>query len=246
MQLSDEQQIRLFGQQLAPLDDEELVSCTRRYLEVRYAPVFDAIEQGAWLRLDRIGMRLLGLQTLDAVEWLYLKLALVGGGERHARYVMVDEVQDYTTTQLAVLARLFPNANFLLLGDENQAVNEGTATFAQVRELFEALRGSVDECALMISYRSSPEITDLFCRLLPPDQRVEASSVRRPGTPPEIVECASDDEYAAALRAAVEAAADEGALCALIANSRTRASAPAALRVYGAWARMGPMPSFSA
>ena len=223
MQLSDEQQIRLFGQQLAPLDDEELVSCTRRYLEVRYEPVFDAIEQGEWLRLDRIGMRMLGLQTLDAVEWLYLKLALVGGGERHARYVMVDEVQDYTTTQLAVLARLFPNANFLLLGDENQAVNEGTATFAQVRELFEALRGSVDECALMISYRSSPEITDLFCKLLPEDERIEASSVQRPGTAPRIVECASHDDYEATLKRIVEEAAAEEGLTALIANSRSRA-----------------------
>ena len=117
MSLSNEEQISLFGQQLAPLDDEELVSCTRQYLRARYARVLDDLDDGAWLRLDRIGMRVLDVQTLDAVEWLYLKLALVGGGERYARYVMVDEVQDYTTTQLAVLARFFPNAHFLLLGD---------------------------------------------------------------------------------------------------------------------------------
>ena len=223
MDLPDDEQIRLFGQQLAPLDEEEVASYTRQWLVKRYAPVIDAIEEGAWLRLDRIGMRMLGTETLDAVEWLYLKLALVGGGARDARYVMVDEVQDYTTTQLAVLARYFGNAHFLLLGDANQAVNAGTATFAEIRDLFCDLRGSVDECALMISYRSSPEITKLFSKLLPDDERLEASSVQRPGTKPEIIECDGDAAYDEALRGAVRAAAGEESLCALIANSRTRA-----------------------
>ena len=223
MELPNDEQIRLFGQQVAPLDDEELVAATRQYLRVRYEPVIRDIEEGKWLRLDRIGMRMLGVQTLDAVEWLYLKLALVGGGEHHACYVMVDEVQDYTVTQLAVLARFFPNAHFLLLGDENQAVHAGTASFAEVRELFRGLRGSVDECSLMISYRSSPEITALFTKLLPEDQRVEASSVQRPGTDPVVIECASDDEYENALYESVLKASTEDCLTALIANSRTRA-----------------------
>ncbi len=223
MSLSNEEQISLFGQQLAPLDDEELVSCTRQYLRARYARVLDDLDDGAWLRLDRIGMRVLDAQTLDAVEWLYLKLALVGGGERYARYVMVDEVQDYTTTQLAVLARFFPNAHFLLLGDENQAVNEGTASFAEIRDLFKGILGSVDECALMISYRSSPEITDLFCKLLDEDERVQATSVQPSGTSPVVIECDGRDEYEAALRQAVAGAADDEGLTAIIANSRSRA-----------------------
>ena len=223
MDLSNDEQIRIFGQQLAPLDDEEMVGFARQYLTARYRPVVTAIEQGEWLRIDRIGMRMLGKQTLDAVEWLYLKLALVGGGAHRARYVMVDEVQDYTLTQLAVLARYFSNAHFLLLGDENQAVYAGTATFAEIRDLFAKLRGSVDECALMISYRSSPEITDLFTRLLPEDERIEASSVQRPGVEPVIVECDGAQAYEAALRDAVAAAAGEDCLTALIANSRTRA-----------------------
>ena len=223
MELSDEEQIRLFGQQIAPLDESELISSTRRYLTVRYEPIVRGIEEGEWLRLDRIGMRMLGKQTLDAMEWLYLKLALVGGGEHHARYVMVDEVQDYTTTQLAVLSRFFPNAHFLLLGDENQAVSEGTASFEQIRQLFGELRGGVDECALMISYRSSPEITELFCKLLDESERIEATSVQRPGTPPRIIEREDREEYEAALREAVNEAAGQDGLTALIANSRSRA-----------------------
>lgn len=221
--LSNDEQVRVFGQQIAPIGDDEIVERTRQWLQIRYAGVEEQIENGAWLRLDRIGRRLLGKETLDAVEWLYLRLALVGGGERHARYVMVDEVQDYTLPQLAVLARYFSNAHFLLLGDENQAVRAGTATFAEIRDLFCRLRGGVSECALMISYRSSPEITDLFCKLLPDDQRIEASSVQRPGTAPKIVECEGEAAYEAALRAAVEEAAGSDCLTALIANSRTRA-----------------------
>ena len=223
MDLPNDEQIRLFGQQLAPLDDDELVEYARMYLAKRYEPVRNAIADGAWLRLDRVGMRMLGRETLDAVEWLYLKLALIGGGCRGARYVMIDEVQDYTVAQLAVLARYFAGAHFLLLGDENQAVRAKTASFAEIRELFKSLLGSVDECSLMTSYRSSPEITNLFCRLLDESDRVRATSVQRPGTEPVIVECASDAEYDAAIRAHVAAAAGEERLSAIIANSRTRA-----------------------
>ena len=122
------------------------------------------------------------------------------------------------------MARYFANAHFLLLGDENQAVNDGTASFAQIRDLFSDLKGNVDECALMISYRSSPEITALFSKLLPIDQQLEASSVQRPGTIPEIIECAGKDAYEDALCKAVRQAAEEDCLTALIANSRTRAN----------------------
>ena len=240
MDLPDDEQIRIFGQQVAPLDEDELASLTRSYLARRYEPVERAIEEGAWLKLDRIGMRALGQGTLDAVEWLYLKLALVGGGARHARYVMVDEVQDYTLAQLAVLARYFPNAHFLMLGDENQAVWDGCATFAEVRALFEKLRGSAETCSLMISYRSSPEITELFCKLLPERERVQASSVLRPGTEPRIVECDTREGYERALREAVEQAAREQCLTALIANSRTRAKQLAKLLAGAPLRRVAP------
>ena len=63
-----------------------------------------------------------------------------------AKYVMIDEVQDYTTAQLAILSRYFRRANFLLLGDENQAIKPGTASFDEIRHVFEATRGEVSEC----------------------------------------------------------------------------------------------------
>jgi DNA helicase-2/ATP-dependent DNA helicase PcrA len=203
-------------------DEEELVELTRKYLEDRYAPVVDAIENGEWLRIDRIGMRLLGKKALTSAEWLYLKLSLAGGANREARYVMIDEVQDYTEAQLMVLAKYFPNAHFLLLGDENQAIREGTANFERVKSVFEKAKGTVDECSLMTSYRSSPEITSLFTRLLPDAQRVQAQSVQRPGTEPNV--CIEKSRKALDKRVAdlVEGAAGSEGLTAVIAPNSQR------------------------
>ncbi len=220
--LDVEQQYEIFGETLAPDDEEETIAYARRYVEHRYAAAHDQIEHLAWLRFDRIGMRLLGQTALSATEWLYLRLIFTGIGERDARFVMVDEVQDYTEAQLMVLARFFSRAHFLLLGDEHQAIYEGTATFARIAEIFATTHGSVDECRLLTSYRSSPEITELFCGLLEPDERCRLTSVQRAGVAPVIRAFAEKDAYLAALRAAV-AEPGEG-LTAIVAESDARVS----------------------
>ena len=139
-----------------------------------------------------------------------MKLALAGGANRGARYVMVDEVQDYSLAQLMVMARYFCNAHFLLLGDENQAIKEGTATFSQIEQGFaHVLDVSVELCRLQTSYRSSPEITALFKTLMNGDSCMDVASVQRPGNKPVIKPCATDEEYFAALRGAVAQAAED-------------------------------------
>lgn len=220
--LDVEQQVELFGETVSPENDEEIAELTRRLVESRYSGAHDEIDRLSWLRLDRIGMRLLGKGALSATEWLYLRLLFTGTGERDARFVMVDEVQDYTVAQLMVLARHFSRAHFLLLGDEHQAISEGTATFAQVADVFRETHGSVDECGLLTSYRSSPEITALFTGLLEPDERRRLTSVQRPGTKPVIESYEDRDAYLDALRAAV-AGPSEG-LTAVIAESDARVS----------------------
>ena len=222
--LSDAEQIECFGENvfIGDMDEAELASYTERFLRWRYAGVEDEIEDGRWLRLDAIGMRLTGSENLSAIEWLYLKLALVGGGMRHARYVMIDEVQDYSAAQLMCLARYFGKAHFMLLGDENQAIREGTASFAQVREVFERACGSVETCELMTSYRSSPEITALFTSLLDDEERVRVESVQPAGISPVIIECTDDVDYEAQLRMAVEEALEAECLAAIIAPDARR------------------------
>lgn len=222
MDLPYEEKVDIFGHVPQPANDQDYRDYARQYLEYRYAPVVAAIDNGEWLRIDRIGMRMLGKQDLTSAEYLYLKLALAGGGNRFAKFVMVDEVQDYTQAQLMVLARYFNNAHFLLLGDPNQAIKEGTATFDQIKAIFTESRGAVSECQLMTSYRSSPEITSLFCSLMPENDRVKTSSVQRPGTDPEFYVCDSNEDYLERLRAVVKDAQDSGELAAIIAADPKR------------------------
>lgn len=222
--MSDAEQIECFGENvyIGDMDEAELVSYTERFLRWRYADVEHEIAEGRWLRLDAIGMRLTGSENLSAIEWLYLKLALVGGGMRHARYVMIDEVQDYSAAQLMCLARYFGKAHFMMLGDENQAIREGTASFDEIREVFTHACGSVDNCELMTSYRSSPEITALFTSLLDNEERVRVESVQPAGIEPVIIKCADDLDYEVQLKTAVEEALEARCLVAIIAPDARR------------------------
>lgn len=218
--LDVEQQVEIFGETILADDDDETLAYAKRFVEARYASAHDEIERLAWLRFDRIGMRLLGQKALSATVWLWLRLIFTGVGERDARFVMIDEVQDYTVTQLMVLARYFSRAHFLLLGDEHQAIYEGTAGFEQIADIFRQTHGNVDECRLLTSYRSSPEITALFTGLLDEREQLRLTSVQRPGVEPVIRSFAEKDAYLAALREAV-AEPGEG-LTAVVAESDAR------------------------
>jgi DNA helicase-2/ATP-dependent DNA helicase PcrA len=216
------EQQRVFGETLNPQSDEELADYAKRYVNYRFGAAHDQIEDARWLNIDRIGREILGTPHLSSTAYLYTKIAATGITRRDARYVMIDEVQDYTGAQLMVLARYFNKAHFLLLGDPNQAIKEGTATFDEIRSIFAEVRGQVDECKLMTSYRSSPEITDLFTRLMDSREAMNVSSVQHAGTPAGIHAYEDADEYLAALKDAVEAAASEPGLCAIIAADRSR------------------------
>lgn len=171
-----------------------------------YGGAFRMIRDFGWLDLGHIGERILGVKHLTAIEFLYLRMALTGECDRMAQYVMIDEVQDYTEAQLMALARYFPNAKFMLLGDEFQSIREGTVSFEGIHRLFGEMGRKVVELPLMTSYRSSPEITELFAGLLPEERRLDARSVQRPGIAPEIREFDSHKEYVKALREAVRQA----------------------------------------
>lgn len=215
--LDVDDQVRFFGETVSPENEQETASLTRRWLEQRFAAAHDEIDRLAWLRLDRVAMRMLNKPSVSASEWLYLRLLVTGRGDTDARYVMIDEVQDYTTAQLMVLARHFSRAHFLMLGDEHQAIREGTASFAQIRELFCRTHGSVDECRLLTSYRSSPEITALFSGLVEHDEPVKLASVHRSGVAPHIEALPDRDAFLAALRERVAAAHDAEGLTAVVA-----------------------------
>lgn len=220
LSLDVDEQVDIFGNVLNVESEEEIVEAAKTYVTARYSCAHESIDATDWLRIDRIGMRMLGTSDLNGLEWLYLKTLITGDTAHQARYVMIDEVQDYMEAQLMCLERYFDAAHFLLLGDEHQAIREGTASFAQIRALFEARRGSADECRLMTSYRSSPEITELFTRLLDESERRKTSSVQRAGVEPEIAEYPHEDIHRNVLRSLVRKAREEYGLTAIITSDR--------------------------
>ena len=182
----------------------------------QYGGAFSAIGHFAFLDIERIGYRILGRKKLTSAEWIWLKILLTGMGDKNVRYVMIDEVQDYTAAQLMVLRRYFGSAKFMMLGDEFQAIRQGTASFGKIRELF----GQVEEFPLLTSYRSSPEITEIFTGLLPREKRIRTASVQRPGTAPVRMACASTEDYLLRLKSLINAAKQDKGLTAVICGNR--------------------------
>ena len=224
--LDIEEQEDIFGDIIGDDADNEqkMIEYTRKYVEYRFGKARDLIDYCDWLRIDRIGEHVLDGHSLNATEWLWLWLLITGGGSKETRYVMVDEVQDYSISQLMLLAKFYPKAHFLLLGDEHQAIREGTATWDEIREVFTKSHGGVEECSLLTSYRSSPEITELFSSLLSAEERGTLSSVRRAGVMPLVKAFDDTDAYLEQLRALAKEGQDADGLTAIVANDTRRVS----------------------
>ncbi len=203
-------------------DDEEAPAVgNMKQIESQYGGAIQAIRNYKWLNIEKIGERLLGTTQLTPAQYLYLELSLTGMCDRNARYVMVDEVQDYSEAQLMILTKYFKNARFMLLGDEFQSIHEDGASFADIHQLFEHAGKPVTELALLTSYRSSPEITERFTALLPEDLKIQTSSVQREGIQPVIKEVKNHQEYITELKQAVQNAQSEEGLTAVICRDWT-------------------------
>lgn len=116
----------------------------------------------------------------DLFPLIYLKMQLEGAQSfRDVKHLIVDEMQDYTAVQYAVLSRLFP-CNKTILGDANQNVNPYSSTSSDdIKEVFLEAQA----VTLRTSYRSSYEITR-FTQLISKNADVEP--VNRPGEEPTV------------------------------------------------------------
>ena len=88
----------------------------------------------------------------------------------HYDAVVVDEVQDFTNSQLAlVLEGLAKPDQFLLCGDANQIVHPNFFSWSKLKSFFyqdEALQTRDITRILTKNYRNSPEVTELANRIL--------------------------------------------------------------------------------
>lgn len=128
------------------------------------------------------------LEYADVFPLIYCKIRLEGvAAYDHVKHLLVDEMQDYTAVQYAVLSRLF-NCKKTILGDVSQTVNPYSASSA---EGIEQVFPQADTVKLLRSYRSTVEITRFAQRISPNPDLI---AMERHGTPPEVKMISSQSE----------------------------------------------------
>jgi DNA helicase II / ATP-dependent DNA helicase PcrA len=112
----------------------------------------------AWMGKPEMYRTIAGgkLEFSDVFPLLYFKMRLEGfQAHDHVKHLLIDEMQDYTPVQYAVLARLF-SCRKTILGDVSQMVNPYSSSSA---EAIERVFPQGDVVKLFRSYRSTYEIT---------------------------------------------------------------------------------------
>ena len=126
------------------------------------------------------------LEWEDVFPFLRIHAALFGlETSRRIRHLVVDEMQDYTPTQYAVVNQLFPCGK-TILGDFEQRVHPHLS-----HELSDiaALYPGVKLVHLTKSYRSTLEIIRFAKKIQP---KGEMEPMERHGDPPRVISCADE------------------------------------------------------
>ena len=107
-----------------------------------------------------------------------------------ARYIFIDEMQDFAPAQVALLQAIYPKANLTFCGDLNQNVFGNETITGSLDQLFKDQE--ITHFQLTTSYRSTKEITDFANHFLTEENQVETTA--RKGTLPSIVKGSSLEE----------------------------------------------------
>ena len=134
------------------------------------------------------------LEYADVFPLIYLRLRLEGiSAYDHVKHLLVDEMQDYTPVQYAVLSRLFA-CRKTILGDVSQTVNPYSSSSA---ETIERVFPQAEIVKLYRSYRSTVEITAFAQRITPNPHIIP---LERHGPEPVVAPFASQDEELQAIQ----------------------------------------------
>lgn len=120
------------------------------------------------------------MEYADVFPLIYFKIRLEGAQiYDHVKHLLVDEMQDYTPVQYAVLSRLF-SCKKTILGDVSQTVNPYSASSSEgIHRVFP----HGDTVKLLRSYRSTWEITAFAQRI---SSNPELIAMERHGAKPEV------------------------------------------------------------
>lgn len=129
------------------------------------------------------------IEFCDVYPLIYTQLYFEGLKQdyKSIQHLLVDEMQDYTPVQYAVLARLF-SCKMTILGDSYQSVNPYSSSSAEKIEPYFAGCSCMELCR---SYRSTIEITRFTQKIL---ENKKLIPIERHGEAPTITECPTQQE----------------------------------------------------
>lgn len=141
----------------------------------------------------------------------------------HVRHLLVDEMQDYTPIQYAVIRELF-SCKMTILGDSNQSVNPfSSSSLSTIHSIFP----EADCLELRKSYRSTTQITEFTQNITKNEKLIP---IERHGPPPKIIACADQQDENSRILTLIERHTHSehhslGIICKTVAQAKTLHSA---------------------
>ncbi len=207
LSLTEDRQLELFGKLISDDSEQSIVAYARKLLQKKYRKITRQIEEMAWVDEHQLFERIYEKRYGSAYAWQPTRTvdeAVIILAIRHLlvekvnvpafRYLLIDEVQDYTLAQLGLLIELFPKTHFTLVGDENQAIFNSSTTFADIMRCFDDYHLPIHQYDLRNSYRSSGAITELFKTYAVDQEKIDIVSIRPQGKEPEYRSFRSSEE----------------------------------------------------
>jgi DNA helicase-2/ATP-dependent DNA helicase PcrA len=136
----------------------------------------------------------------DVYPLIYVKMFFEESKQEYKKiqHLLVDEMQDYTPIQYAVLAKMF-SCKMTILGDSYQSVNPYSSSSTEKIQPYFTGCGSAELC---ISYRSTIEITKFTQRIL---ENKKLIPIERHGDMPMITVCQTQEEQTEKILHLIEA-----------------------------------------
>lgn len=207
LSLTEDRQLKLFGGLISDDSEQSIAVYARKLLQKNYRKITRQIEEMAWVDEHRLFERIYEKRYGSAYVWQHTRTvdeAVILLAIHHLlvekvnvpafRYLLIDEVQDYTLAQLGLLIELFPKTHFTLVGDENQAIFNSSTTFADIMRCFDDYHLPIHRYDLRNSYRSSGAITELFKTYAVDQEKIDIVSIRPQGKEPEYRSFRSSEE----------------------------------------------------
>jgi DNA helicase-2/ATP-dependent DNA helicase PcrA len=167
----------------------------------KYRNVFDLYQDFyRWLGKPQLLRYLPGgaLEYADVFPLIYFTMRLEGyEPQNHVKHLLIDEMQDYTPVQYAVLSRMFL-CKKTILGDVAQTVNPFSASSA---EAIEQVFPQGEVVKLLRSYRSTYEITRFAQRI---SAQPDSIPLERHGEEPEVKSFQTEVDERAAMDVCIQ------------------------------------------